>query len=63
MNITNTDTHTPIHQNVYEPPVPEAVVKINLLEPELSYDEVMDKVTAAMSSDTTRLEVIRSSGR
>ena len=57
MNITNTDTHTPIHQNVYEPPVPEAVVKINLLEPELSYDEVMDKVTAAMSSDTTRLEV------
>ena len=57
MNITNTNTHTPIHQNVYEPPVPEAVVKINLLEPELSYDEVMDKVTAAMSSDTTRLEV------
>ena len=26
------------HQNVYEPPVPEAVVPIDLLEPDLNYE-------------------------
>ena len=46
-----------IFQNVYEPPVPEAVVKIDLLDPDLSYEEVMDKVTAAMASETMTLEV------
>lgn len=46
-----------IYQNVYEPPVAETVVKIPLLEPEISYEDIMDKVTAAMSADTFVVEV------
>ena len=46
-----------IYQNVWEPEVEEAVVKIELLDPDLSYEDVMDKVTAAMSADTLVVEV------
>lgn len=46
-----------IFNNVYEPPVPEAVVTIDMLDPDISYEDVMDKVTAAMSADTLVVEV------
>ena len=46
-----------ILQNVYEPPVPEAVVAIDMLQPDINYEDVMDKVTAAMSADTLVVEV------
>jgi hypothetical protein len=46
-----------IFQNVYEPAVEEAVVTIPLLDAEISYEDIMDKVTAAMAADTFVVEV------
>ena len=37
--------------------VPEAVVPIDLLDPNINYEDVMDKVTEAMSADTFVVEV------
>jgi hypothetical protein len=46
-----------ILQNIWEPPVPEAVVAIDLLDADIDYEDVMDNVTAAMSADTLVIEV------
>lgn len=46
-----------IFSNVWEPPVPDALVVVQTLDVELSVEEVMDKVTLAMSTDALVSEV------
>jgi len=46
-----------IFSNVPEPPIDDACVTINILEPELNIENIMDDVTSAMSIDALMNEV------
>ena len=52
-----------LFQNLWEPPVPEAVVMIDMLTAEINYEDVMDKVTDAMSAEKLIFEAIISKAR
>ena len=43
--------------NVYEPPIDDACVKIDILQKELNIEQIMDNVTSAMSIDALMNEV------
>ena len=46
-----------IFSNVYEPPIEDACVSINVLEQDLNIEDIMDDVTSAMSIDALMNEV------
>ena len=43
--------------NVYEPPIDDACVRIDILQKELNIEQIMDNVTSAMSIDALMNEV------
>ena len=46
-----------IFSNVYDPPIPDACVSINVLEKDLNIESIMDDVTSAMSISSLVNEV------